>query len=171
MNTGSPALVSMCSRPHRQERYLRASNDTVTFRMRNRKYKYQHHAPRPSSYRRTRRPGRVLCACAGQGAAFTIKPSVVRRAIQPLPKFTTLGTVRTCHDQCRSCQGTQYTSVRPSRSEWKGVRCAVCGQGVSGARKAVDPSSNRPSQTTVLFQDCDIASPHPLPLPSLPVRP
>ena len=76
-----------------------------------------------------------------------------------------------CPSMARNMQNARASGHLASRNERKGVRCAVCGQDVSGARKAVDPGSNRPSQTTVLLQDCNIASPHPLPPPSLPVRP
>ena len=79
----------------------------------------------------------MLCACAGQGSAHTRKSSVARRHAHHIEKCTTLG-VADLPQAMGAVQGTRCQSVRPSRKAQKGVRCAVCDQGVSGAPKAVD---------------------------------
>ena len=72
--------------------------------------------------RRTRRPGRVLCACARQGSAHTGKSSVARRHFHP--KCITSLVARTCHKH-RGCPGH---AVRGRQAMPQGAKgCAVCG--------------------------------------------
>ena len=110
--------------------------------------------------RRTRRPGRVLCACARQGSAHTGKSSVARRHFHP--KCITSLVARTCHKH-RGCPGH---AVRGRQAMPQGAKgCAVCGVRSRCFRCS---KGGEPSETTVLLQDCNIASPYPLPPPHYP---
>ena len=93
----------------------------------------------------------AVCVCRAWVSAYH-SSSVARRHIHPnAPRSAS----RTHLPQATGAvQGTRCQSVRPYRKAQKGVRCAVCDQGVSGARKAVDPKFQPTSPATVLFQDC-----------------
>ena len=108
--------------------------------------------PTVVSWRPASRTCACACAsaCARQGSAHT-KTIVNRVPPRATSKSSATLGVAYLPRPTGAAHGTQCTSVRPSRNERKGVRCAVCGQGVSGARKAVDPPK-QPYRTSPRLQ-------------------